>query len=220
MNVTLNQNSWHFKLYSKVAGNNPPKTLCPYFWSLVAIIVLSPMLLTIYVIGSGIEFFNNIKENERIKKEMEDTRTYEEVMAEYRKKWDEQDRKERESHARWSKITDVVTWISKRILFPILCVGVIYGIYNAGSKMGWGQFFIAIGMCSLIIGFIIFWIWVIEKYGNRIAGPIGRGLSKLNPFKWGITQIIGGMIYSAYTKACPIINWEGEIKNKEENVYN
>jgi hypothetical protein len=216
MNVTLNQNSWHFKIYSKIAGNTPPKTLCPYFWSLVAIVVLSPFLLIIYITGSTIEFFEKISKNRRVKRKLEDTRTHEEIMIEQRKKWDEEDRRETANMIRWNKITDVVKWTFKWIFLPIFIVGFIYVIFTTSTKIGWIQFLTGAGMVLLLVGVVVFFSWAIEKYGNRISTPIGIGLSKLNPIKWSVTQIIGGMIYSTYKKACPIIKWEGgEIKKDE-----
>jgi len=220
MNVTLNQNSWHFKIYSKVVGNTPPKTLCPYFWSLVAIITLSPLLLFVHIVGLVTKFFDNIEKNRRIKKEMKDTRTNEEIMEAYRKKWDEEDRKEKESVERWNKITEVVTIFFKWVVLPLGCVSVIYFIYSTGNKIGWYQLLALVAVSIGFIAFIFFWVWLIEKYGNKIFGPIGRGLGKLNPFKWGVTQIIGGMIYSVYKKACPIITWEGKPVNNDRYGIN
>lgn len=220
MNVTLNQNSWHFKIYSKIVGSRPPKTLCPYFWSLVAILVLSPFLLLIYTIGSSIEFFEKISKNRRVKRKLADTRTHDQIMAEQRKKWDEEDRREMINFERWNKITAVVKWTFKWILLPVFVIGAIYFIFNVSTKTGWLQFLMGMAIVSLIIGVIVSIIWVVEKYGNLISKPIGRGLSKLNPIKWSVTQIIGGMIYSTYKKACPIINWEGgEIKKDEYGTY-
>ncbi len=45
MNITLKKDSWHFKIYSKVISEREPKSLCPYFWSWVAMIIGSPILI-------------------------------------------------------------------------------------------------------------------------------------------------------------------------------
>lgn len=49
MLVNLSRNSWHSKYYNFVKGNYPTydfKSLCPYFWTIVSFILLSPVILT------------------------------------------------------------------------------------------------------------------------------------------------------------------------------
>jgi len=222
MNVTLNKDSWHFKIYNKVVGKTPPKTLCPYFWTLVGIFVLSPLIIFIVVISKIIDGYNWLSNKLSFSKKTEkvDERPYEVVMAEMRKKWDEEDRKEMIRVKRWNKIGDIMLILFKWVFIPFVCVGLIYVLYLNSVKVGWLTVLIHIGICLGLIAAILGWIWFWDKFSGRIFSPIGRGLIKLNPVKWSIVQIIGGMIYSAYKKACPIINWEGETKETNENAYN
>lgn len=45
--VTLNKNSWHYKIYDYFVGGEP-KSLCPYFWTLVALFIFSPFILLVF----------------------------------------------------------------------------------------------------------------------------------------------------------------------------
>lgn len=217
MNITLNQNSWHFKIYDAVVGSTPPKSLCPYFWTLVTIFLFSPVILIMWVLFKLISFIEWIKTKSPFKKK-EDNRPYDVIAAEIIKKWDDKERKEREDHERWVKITIIGTKIFKWVILPLILIGSIYGVYVAGNKIGWVSFLTHIAIVFGFIALVIFWIFIIEKYGSNLFKPFRRHIRKINPLKWGITQIIGGMIYSTYKKTCPIITWEGGENNDEYGI--
>lgn len=62
--ITFNQNSWHFWYYSNLISKTPPKVLCPYYWCMVFLIVLSPILLPVIGIKKLYKFISNkIKPN-------------------------------------------------------------------------------------------------------------------------------------------------------------
>ena len=102
MNITLNKNSWHYKIYSKIVDNTPPKSLCPYFWTLVMIFTFSPLILVAmgYVwVGKKI---NNIKNSVFPRKEVPVMST-EEINKKIEK--DEEKRKKKlEIHKKFMKI--------------------------------------------------------------------------------------------------------------------
>jgi hypothetical protein len=55
MLVNLSKNSWHSKYYNFVKGYYPTyefKSLCPYFWTIVSFILLSPVILLWKVFGA------------------------------------------------------------------------------------------------------------------------------------------------------------------------
>lgn len=215
MNVTLKQNSWHFKLYSKVIDDNPPKTLCPYFWSLVAIFLFSPFLLSILLIKRINDVYVYVRKNLTVNKEVP-KKTVEEIIAEMDKKLEKHVKKQK----RIDLMVGVGALIFKWVVLPLLVVGFIYLLFLAGNKIGWFGFLISIVVGIGIMAFIFGIIWTVDNYGHKISKPIGRGLSKLNPTKWSITQIVGGMIYATYIKACPVIEWEEKITKEKVHGHN
>lgn len=55
MLVNLSRNSWHSELYNYVKGNYPTydfKSLCPYFWTIVSYLLLSPVIVLWKVLNS------------------------------------------------------------------------------------------------------------------------------------------------------------------------
>jgi hypothetical protein len=54
--VSLNKNSWHYKLYDWITKGDTPKTLCPYFWMMVGIILLLPILVLFKLTSQFIDY--------------------------------------------------------------------------------------------------------------------------------------------------------------------
>ena len=199
--VSLNKNSWHFKYYSFVVSDTPPKTLCPYFWTMVALIIISPLIaaITLFVfIHKHISLFFDSVVPKKEKKE----KSYEQVEKEYRQM--KERKKKRESF--WNKVGDKCSWFFKFIILPLLLVALIYTVFKYGVKIGWKSFLIHIGLAILIIALFFGFIYLWEKLIDKVYGKIS--FKRLNPFSWKITNIIGEMIKTAYTKACPLITWE------------
>ena len=214
MNVTLNKNSWHYKLYSTVVDDNPPKSLCPYFWSLVAIILFSPFIL---LIAGGGWFLGKLEKarNFVIPPKKSEPKTWEQIE----KEWEEDRKRDEARMKRMNKGLDIFIFTMKWIVAPVLGLLLLYFIYQSATKIGWLEFFMGLGVGIIFILPILGFIWLVDKYGEHIGGFFGRIFKKLNPLNWSITKIIGGMIYATYKKACPIINWEGKEENETENVY-
>lgn len=218
MNITLNKNSWHYKIYSKIVDDTPPKSLCPYFWTLVMIFTFSPLILVAmgYVwVGKKI---NNIKNSVFPRKEVPVMST-EEINKKIEK--DEEKRKKKlEIHKKFMKIfQSFIQWILLPFLGGFLIRVIYLFIQKDGILVLLKPILIVMVFVVLMFGITLF----LDKYSERI----GRGLSKffnlINPFKWSITQIIGGMIYATYKKACPIINWETddvELTPQKDNTNN
>lgn len=216
MDIKLNKKSWHAKVYQLVVDSEPPKSLCPYFWSLVAIIIFSPIIFLIM----GTAWLTKVAEDTKVNlfpPKQKPERSWEDI----RKEWDEERIRDKKRAATMDKIFEVFITVMKWVVLPLIAVGVLYIVYASGTKMGWGQFFTSILIAILIMLPILFLVWLIEKYSYKIGGFFGKVLSTINPFNWAVTKIVGGMIYATYKKACPIIEWEGEENKKEtENVYN
>ena len=69
MKVTLHKNSWHVNLYRWVTGENPTynfKSICPYFWTTIAFVLISPLIL----IFKGLKLIiNKLKKSSNLKTE-------------------------------------------------------------------------------------------------------------------------------------------------------
>jgi len=168
--VSLNKNSWHFKYYSFVVSDTPPKTLCPYFWTMIALIFMSPLigLISSFVfIHKHISLFFDkiVPKKEKKEKSFEQIEKEWKVMKENKKRREE----------KWNKI-------------------------------GWIKFLIHLGLAILIIALFLGFIFLWEKFTDKVIDKIN--FKRLNPLSWKITNIIGEMIKTAYTKACPLITWE------------
>ena len=180
MEVTFNKKSWHFKYYSWVLETtNTPKSLCPYFWSMIALIVLSPIVLffklIIFLSDLNIDRkykkINNMTEEEKIKK-----------------------------RKRENKINNGLEYAGKGflILMALFVVFIIvFGLYSTVKKVGWWEticvIFAIIGFLTTL--FLITYVIMEMKLFNKILN------SK-------VIQVPVAMVKAIYTKACPLIKWE------------
>jgi hypothetical protein len=205
-NVTLNKDSWHFKYYSAVVGGDPPKTLCPYFWMMFLLIVISPLILILFVSFKVIDFIGKLKH-----RKTKEALTYEELEIE----WEKQEEKEKKQRVFWNNAGDKFLLFIKYVFVPAIAIFLIYQAFQFGSKLGWLQLLINIGVGILIISSVVGLFVVIEKYGGRVGKVILKGLNFINPFNWKITNIIGEMINAWYTNSCPIVDWVGDETTPE-----
>jgi hypothetical protein len=192
MKIQLNKNSWHFKYYSKVIGGTPPKTLCPYFWCMVALIVVSPVFLLFW---SGMwvgEKFNRMipKKTPKPKKSVYD-------MTE-----DELDN-ELERIKRRLKKSEVMGKIVMTIFMLFIVSLVVLTFYLGAKKDGWFEalktMFSLIGLWSVMYFTIKF---LIERnVGTKLSKMLCRVSNK------NIIRVPFEMVKSFYTKTCPLINW-------------
>lgn len=211
--IKLNKDSWHFKYYSLIVSNNPPKSLCPYFWTMVPLILLSPLfgiiVSVVYILKYTTMFFDWI-----VPKKQRKEKSMKEYEREYKQLVERQKEKEKKREKFWNSLGDKFSWFVKFILIPFGIILLVYKVYQVGVKVGWLKFLIYFGIALLFILLIIGFVIFIETYGGRIGKFITKCLKPLNPFNWKITKICGEMIVATYTKMCPIITWEGKEENE------
>lgn len=183
MKITLNKNSWHYKYYSLVISDNPPKSLCPYFWSMVSLIVFSPVFLCIFALKYTSIFFDRIipKKKSEPKKSVLDMNS--EELEEHNKKIVET-----------LKRTELTGKILVGVFISMVAILMILALYVSSQKVGWWNvlihIFSVIGLWSTM-----FWL--------------GELLAK----KWGsvtnsnYVKVPSGMVKSIYNKTCPLIDW-------------
>lgn len=213
MNITLNKNSWHFRIYKSLISDNPPKSLCPYFWSLVSVLLLSPVILPALGIIKLSDLWGMVKSKHFKQKKF--------TIDDF---WELENKKQKRRdyfNKILDKVYDVIKFIFLWIILPIMVVGFIYVLYDIINTKGWYTLFQALLVYLIIFSIIGVIASIIIIFGGRISDFLVRFLNYINPLKWSISIIIGGMVHSVYKKTCPIINWEGDLENKEvENHLN
>lgn len=197
--VTLNKNSWHYKIYDYFVGGTP-KSLCPYFWTLVALFVFSPAIFLIWcsvlimklIFDTFTRILNLVYKPKK--------KTYEEQRAKERK----QEERRRKKAIFWNKVGDGLMVVVKYVLLPSLLLLIGYGVYLAIDK---GKVVELLTVILVGVGFLVLIFvfgYLLSKYENQVSRAIAwpfRPIVKL--FK-----ITGMMIVGLYKKACPLINWK------------
>lgn len=205
MEIKLKTNSWHFKLYTLVASDTPPRSLCPYFWSLVGIIITSPLILIAYgfvklsdKISEGVKW---LQHQEYIKRKPKPKKTVEELLE----KW----RRDEEASA---KRVILLAKIGK-VLLITLVVSIITLMLIFMKEDSWIEFFIALGASFVIILSIVGAVAIFDWFN------LGEKFEKFTPLKWlkesSGYQLVIGIIVATYTKLCPIIQWQGNLEEKD-----
>ena len=189
MQIQLNTDSWHFRLYKIIISETPPKTLCPYFWSMVGIIVFSPIILLL----AGIVYLKDKIDN--IQYQREKKLTHEEKIK---------------ISKRNMKIQDFFEVLGKIIIFSLLlfviiviCVG-IYQLFEEGKVF---NFLIGIGFGILIILIMIGLVNLILFFNKNNYKEKLMNTRFIKFFK-KLFMICKEMVISLYNKACPIIEWK------------
>lgn len=207
MQITLNKKSWHFWLYSKVVSDTPPNSLCPYFWSVVAITLFFPVIL---IIAGIIWMAEKRQEAHWHKENLMSAEQYLEKM-----------RKKDKRAAKRAKIASATGKVFLGLVLLSVVVFLIIVLYQAGVKIGfWAliqNIFTGIGVAATFVFFL--WIWIEYEFADKIGGMFSKLYSPLkgkskyfNPFKWKISIIIWEMIKTIYTKACPLIKWNENVE--------
>jgi F0F1-type ATP synthase membrane subunit a len=179
---------------------------------MVGILVVSPFLLLIFIIESVFNYLKKLKPTPKQTPE----KTYDQLVQEYL----EIENKNRIKREKNRRIVNYGTTIFLWVLVPLLVIFLLWIIYDAGSRIGWlillKGLLGAIGVMTLISLFVWGLTEFVDNYGSKIGGTVGRFFNYINPLNWGVTQMVGGMIYSAYKKVCPVINWEGDDEKTTE----
>jgi predicted PurR-regulated permease PerM len=219
--VTLNKNSWHYKYYSTVVGDYAPKSLCPYFWTMVILIILSPLFLI--VIGSIkfmdklINFFDKIT----IIKSKKEVR---EVKIKTEQEWDvwfdEQEKIALAKRKRWDNISHKFSLVFGWVIVPLIFACAIWQGYNLIVKHGIVPIIVVLLIILVFVGVIWGFIWVANTYANKTGKHLMTFFKFINPLRFKFVQIIGQMIKAWYTKACPLITWEGKSQDELNFIGN
>ena len=217
MQVTLNKDSWHYRYYSAMVGSKPPRTLCPYFWIMVALIIISPIVGSIFLIGKITTFISE-SYNKLKPKKVKPSETYEETLA----RWDRERAAEDKRYLFWNKVGNISSKFFKWVILPLLGITILYLLSSSAYQMGWLGTLITILVFSGILGIMLSIYWLLDRYGEVVGGGFVRLVVTIfkfiNPFNWKVTMIIGEMIKAGYTKACPLIQWDENLEESKNNL--
>lgn len=192
MEISLSRHSWHAKYYNFVKGYYPTyefKSLCPYFWTMVSLVLLLPVIVSWKVIKPLIK--GTIKSAGNVI-----ALSVDKVLSQ-----PSNPRKEPSKFSKWydrngKKIGD---WFGKIYLITmglialIVIIGSIVILFQEkGTWLGFVYIFAIIG--GLVSLFSL--IWLVISF-----------------FETDIWKMIKGMIYSTKNKVCPMIIWENNENN-------
>mgnify|MGYP000741896822 CR=1 FL=1 len=125
MKVTLNRESWHYRLFKKeFPYTTPPASLCPYFWTIVGLCLVTPFLSA----GRGLEKASKWIGSliPKPKEVVKPPQSHEEWMAE----WNERIKKDKIKQERLDKIGKAVGKGFLYLLFIGGVIGLIFGLYT------------------------------------------------------------------------------------------
>lgn len=181
--ISLNKNSWHYRYYSWVlCKDSTPKTLCPYFWTMVVLVLFLPVVLFIKLIGMLFNFFDKRHSEKLYKKLLDENYDYEKERAKSR------------------KIDKVIEIIGKVVTgFILLCLVTLLGLalYTGVKEVGW---LTALKNLFTLIGIITTFLLIVAGIAELEIG------SKIVKSKF--IQVPKAMIIAVYTKSCPLVDWK------------
>lgn len=219
MGITLNKNSWHFKYYSSMVSHTPPKSLCPYFWTMVLLILISPIIgIIAFVDWIGkhatnlIDYIRHLFRSQKPEVE-KPKKSIEQLIAEMDKKHNA----EMARVLKWNRFSDYVSKFFKWVFFPAIGLFTTYTLCVGAYDAGWFASLMTILVVFGVVGFILGVVYLIETYGSMMGRRLVKFLQFINPLNWKVIIVIGEMIKTAYTKACPLITWEGVEENETKS---
>lgn len=187
MQITLSKNNIFSRYYRWVFRDRLPMSLCPFFWTMIFLIILSPIILTYKLV---MYIYDNVHFPSKPRKER---------SVEY---WEKRNERNKKSEKMASKIGKVFFGLIIVFYAFVLIMFIVTSIGN----VGWLHFFIylfsLVGLIGSIIGVLYSFITtdILERIGKST-----------------IIQIPVHMISAIYHKMCPIINWVDATKNEEKD---
>ena len=187
MQITLSKNNIFSRYYRWVFRDRLPMSLCPFFWTMIFLIVLSPIILTFKLV---MYIVDNVHFPSKPRKER---------SAEY---WE----KRHKQNQKFEKVSSKVGKVIVGFFIGCYVVLVLIFIVTSIGKVGWLHFFIylfsLVGLIGSIVGVLCAFIT------TDILERIGRS---------AIIQIPVHMISAVYHKMCPIINWVDKTETNTTN---
>jgi hypothetical protein len=93
-------------------------------------------------------------------------------------------------------------------------------MFTEFQKIGWYNSLIGIGVCILIALFIVGFFHLIGFLFERYSTKVGNAIVKFSIFIFTPIKWIGWMVKAGYEKACPLVEWEGDVYKERKREYN
>lgn len=189
MEISLSRNSWHAKYYNFVKGHYPTydfKSLCPYFWTMVTLILLLPVILIWKSVKSIVKGTVKSVGN---------------VIASSVDKVFSQPIKPHKEPTKFSKWYDrngykIGEWFARFYLYTmglILLIATITSIVLLFQEKGtWLAFIYIFAIIGSVVS-VVSLTWGVMTF-----------------FETETWRMIKGMMYSTKNKVCPMINWKSD----------
>lgn len=185
MDITFNYQNWLSRYFAWVFGVNPPNWLCPFFWLIIFLVVLSPVIV---IVKGLILFFNKMPARSKKRADYLQNETTEQYTR----------RKQKEQT--FMKIAGIVGKVLFGCLIAFYAGIILYGLYLS---------IMAYDLHDWLMGAVTI-IGVIVLFGGAIFG-IGWALVKgvtSYPVR-NAANTVGHLIGMAYHTVCPHITWIG-----------
>lgn len=200
MIVKLNSRSWHGMYYNWVKGHYPTydfKSICPYFWTIVSLIVCFPLILIWKIFKFTLRkvVLNPMERaiEKSFDKALREPSSPRKVPSKASKWWD----KNSSTIGKWVERIWIGILIAM-VLFVIV-MSIIDLFKHKGTWMAFVYIFAFIGVIVTVL----------------LAG-FGVG-EFIQSDTW---SMIKGMLYSAKNKVCPMISWNGsKVVEEKEDLY-
>ena len=219
--VTLNKNSWHYKYYCMVVGDYAPKSLCPYFWTMVILIIVSPVFLLAMGVIKFMDIATGFFDKITIIKSKKEVK---EVKRKTEQEWDEwfeaEEKKAIAKKERWDKVSHKFSLVFKWVILPLVGIILIWQLYNFVDKHGVLTVLVLACILLAVIGVIAGFVWLANTYAEKTGKNLIKFFKFINPLRFKSVQIIGQMIKAWYVNACPLITWEGKSQDEINFVNN
>jgi hypothetical protein len=143
----------------------------------------------------------------------------EKTIDEWEKEYKEQRQKQKIKQARMENIGKFFGKVFIYGIAPILLIAVLYGMFTEFQKIGWYYALVGFGLCFAIAIILIGFVKLFELFFNRYASKIGNAIVKFSIFIFTPLRWVGWMIKAGYEKACPLVEWEGDVYKETEKVF-
>ena len=202
MKVTLNKTSWHYRFFHLMLPyTTPPKSLCPYFWILVGLVVTSPVILIIHLLEKIRDFFT-AKFPKKTKKQKPDK-----TIEQYEAEWEARRIKSDRRAAFFEKIGGFFGKVFGYVVVPAIGLFGIFYLFYKAATVGWLEVLIVISIILLLIGGIGLIIWLGDMFFEKYSDALVRLIIRFFKFLFKPFRLIGLMIKAVYEKACPLVDW-------------
>lgn len=147
MEITLDKAGFLARYYEWTFKKEVPNWLCPYFWVIVFLVVLFPVVL---ITKSIIYLIGKFKSNPQIQTDEEIDRKY----------------------LRRLKVEEIMGWIGMTVLILLILsgIGIIgYGVISLIIKHGFLSLLKVLGILTVIFGFCFLLVILFDKLIDKIA---------------------------------------------------